>query len=41
VFHSNSVNNKITIPVSKWSAGMYMVRLLDNGQVFQKKFIKN
>lgn len=41
VFHSNSVNNKITIPVSNWSAGMYMVRLLDNGQVFQKKFIKN
>jgi hypothetical protein len=41
VFHSNSVNNKITIPVSNWSAGMYMVRLFDNGQVFQKKFIKN
>lgn len=41
VFHSNSVNNKITIPVTDWSAGIYMVRLFDNGQVFQKKFIKN
>lgn len=41
VYRAETVSNKLTIPVKDWSNGIYMVRLLDNGQVFQQKFIKN
>ena len=41
VYQSQLLSGKMTIPSQDWSAGVYLVRLNENGQIFQKKFIKN
>ena len=41
VYQSQQLSSKMTIPSQDWSAGVYLVRLNENGQVFQKKFVKN
>ena len=41
VYQSQQLSGKMTIPSQDWSAGVYLVRLNENGQIFQKKFIKN
>lgn len=41
VYRSQDLSGRITIPSQDWSAGVYLVRLIENGQVSQKKFIKN
>ena len=41
VYQSQQLSGKMTIPSQDWSAGVYLVRLNENGQVFQKKFVKN
>ena len=41
VYQSQQLSGKMTIPSQDWSAGVYLVRLSENGQVFQKKFVKN
>jgi hypothetical protein len=41
VYQSQQLSSKMTIPSQDWSAGIYLVRLNENGQVFQKKFVKN
>jgi hypothetical protein len=41
VYQTQQLSGKMTIPSQDWSAGVYLVRLNENGQVFQKKFVKN
>jgi hypothetical protein len=41
VYQSQQLSGKMTIPSQDWSAGVYLVRFNENGQVFQKKFVKN
>ena len=41
VYQSQQLSSKMTIPSQDWSAGVYLVLLNENGQVFQKKFVKN
>ncbi|MBM3937390.1 MAG: T9SS type A sorting domain-containing protein [Sphingomonadales bacterium] len=41
VYSATSIPAKTTISVKDWSNGIHLVRLTDNGQVFQQKFIKN
>ena len=41
VYQSQQLSGKMTIPSQDLSAGVYLVRLNENGQIFQKKFIKN
>lgn len=41
VYSATSIPAKTTVSVKDWSNGIYLVRLTDNGQVFQLKFIKN
>jgi hypothetical protein len=41
VYQSQQLSGKMTIPSQDWSEGVYLVRLSENGQVFQKKFVKN
>lgn len=41
VFSSLLGENKLTVPSTDWTQGIYLVRLTENGRVYQKKFIKN
>lgn len=41
VFQTQTLMGRMTIPSQDWSAGVYLVRLTENGQVSQKKFVKN
>lgn len=41
VFQTQTLMGRMTIPSQDWSAGVYLVRLTENGRVSQKKFVKN
>lgn len=41
VFQTQTLMGRMTIPSQDWSEGVYLVRLTENGQVSQKKFVKN
>jgi hypothetical protein len=41
VFSAPATAGKTSVSVKDWSNGVYLVRFIENGQITQKKFIKN